>query len=406
MAAAASRLTRGSNPHIVAALGLVVIAGVLFAAILAFGDPRAAIPAVRVAVPAAPPPPAPDETRTAAADAPPEVGLRGDQVALDDPALDRLAPPPPQSGDQPTLAGVTPIDEDAPVRTSRELAAASSESAAAPSDPAFPNALPPAPVAALTEPGPNGPLPVIRPDGQRPSEAYARPFTPDGRPEIGLIVGGLGMSESRTRTAIETLPPEVTLAFVPYAENLQSWIDLARKHGHETLLEIPMEPFDYPQNDPGPHTLLTSVERAENIRRLDWLLSRAAGYFGVTNYLGAKFSASGEAMSPVFSALSERGLALVHDGAQVNSPLGEAAGEARLDWTSADRVIDSSPSPEAINQQLLQLEALALRNGEALGAGFAYPVTIEQARRWAGELDSRGYTLAPASAVLELRGQE
>lgn len=403
MPAAASRLTRGLNPHLVAALGLVVIAGALFAAILTFGDPRAAIPTVRVAVPAAPPP-APDETQTAAAELPPEVGLRGGQVALDDPALDRLAPPPAETGEQPTLEGVTPIDETAPVRTSRELAAAAEQTAQV--DPAFPDALSPAPVAALTEPGPNGPLPVIGPDGQRPSDAYARPFTPDGRPEIGLIVGGLGMSESRTRTAIETLPPEITLAFVPYAENLQSWIDLARKHGHETLLEIPMEPFDYPQNDPGPHTLLTSVDSAENIRRLDWLLSRAAGYFGVTNYLGAKFSASGEAMTPVFSALSERGLTLVHDGAQANSPLGTAAGEAGLDWTSADRVIDSSPSPEAINQQLLQLEALALQNGEALGAGFAYPVTIEQTRRWAGELDSRGYTLAPASAVLELRAQE
>lgn len=373
------------------------------AAILAFGDPRAAVPTVRLAVPAAPPPAAPNETRPAAGP-PPEVDLRGDQVALDDPALDRLAPPPPQTGEQPTLEGVTPIDENAPVRTSRELAAAAGQSARP--DPAFPDALSPAPAPALTEPGPNGPLPVIGPDGQRPSEAYARPFTPDGRPEIGLIVGGLGMSESRTRTAIETLPPEVTLAFVPYAENLQSWIDLARKHGHETLLEIPMEPFDYPQNDPGPHTLLTSVDQAENIRRLDWLLSRAAGYFGVTNYLGAKFAASEDAMRPVFAALSQRGLELVHDGAQANSPLGAAAGQTELDWTSADRVIDSSPAPEDINQQLLQLEALALQNGEALGAGFAYPVTIEQARRWAMELDSRGYTLAPASAILELRAQE
>ena len=30
----------------------------------------------------------------------------------------------------------------------------------------------------------------------------------------------------------------------------------AREAGHEVLLEVPMEPFDYPDNDPGPQTLL------------------------------------------------------------------------------------------------------------------------------------------------------
>ena len=31
----------------------------------------------------------------------------------------------------------------------------------------------------------------------------------------------------------------------------------ARAQRHEILLQVPMEPFDYPDNDPGPHTLTT-----------------------------------------------------------------------------------------------------------------------------------------------------
>ena len=58
---------------------------------------------------------------------------------------------------------------------------------------------------------------------------------------------------------------------------------------------------------------------------------------------------------------------------------------------------------DAIDDQLLNLEALALQNHSAIGAGFAYPVTIEQVGRWANDIGARGYQLAPASAVLNAR---
>ena len=48
-----------------------------------------------------------------------------------------------------------------------------------------------------------------------------------------------------------------------------------------------MEPFDYPDNDPGPQTLLTSLEASQNIDRLHWLMSRFQGYVGIANHMGA-----------------------------------------------------------------------------------------------------------------------
>ena len=54
----------------------------------------------------------------------------------------------------------------------------------------------------------------------------------------------------------------------------------ARGEGHEVLLQVPMEPFDYPDNDPGPQTLLTSLDAGQNIDRLHWLMSRFQGYVG------------------------------------------------------------------------------------------------------------------------------
>ena len=269
--------------------------------------------------------------------------------------------------------------------------------------PAAPQA-PPAPLPGLYENGPGGPLPVISASGERPDQAYAHDFPgAENVPTVSVIVGGLGLSQSLTERAIEVLPAEVTLSFAPYADNLQDWINRARADGHEVLLELPMEPFDYPNNDPGPHTLLVDASSQENTRRLVWLLSRAAGYTGVANYLGARLGAAEGPLSEIFSELEARGLSIFHDGAGRRAVLEQAGRQAHARMTIADRVVDSDPTPRAIDGRLLELEALALQNGSALGSGFAYPATVDTIAAWAEGLDGRGYQLAPASFVMQIR---
>ena len=211
-----------------------------------------------------------------------------------------------------------------------------------------------------------------------------------------MIVGGLGLNPRYTRQAIEELPPEVTLSFVPYRDDLQGWIDLARSHGHEVLLEAPMEPLDYPENDPGPFTLMAAGAPQETARRTEWLLSRATGYFGLTNYLGSKFVTSDVGMTAFTQTLKQRGLAFVDDG--VASKRGGG-----LPRASADHVIDDQLEGAAIELRLAELESTASRRGQALGSGFSYPITLTQVAAWANGLPQRGLQLAPASALLANR---
>jgi polysaccharide deacetylase 2 family uncharacterized protein YibQ len=261
-----------------------------------------------------------------------------------------------------------------------------------------------APITGLTEPGPNGLLPVIGPAGRTPAQAYARPFTAQqGKPLIAIVIGGLGFNASQTTQAIEELPPEVTLSFVPYAQGLQGWIDRARAHGHEVMLELPMEPFDPEADDTGPQTLMASAPAQQNITRLEQLLSRGTGYFGVTNYQGARFATSAQASQPIVQQLRRRGLVFVSSGIGQRTALSAEAQRAGLANTAADRILDVRREADAIDDQLLNLEALALQNQSAIGAGFAYPVTMEQVGRWAHDIETRGYQLAPASAVLSAR---
>ena len=257
--------------------------------------------------------------------------------------------------------------------------------------------LPQAPIAGLFAQSPAGMLPVIGPDGRAPFQAYARPSTAaQGKPRVALVIGGLGLNAKTTREAISSLPADVTLSFVPYSDGLQGWIDMARSAGHEVLLEAPMEPKDYPDNDPGPYTLMADGQPQETSQRLQWVLSRATGYFGVTNYLGSKFVQSAPAMSVFENELKQRGLAFIDDGSASHVGGG-------LPRASADRIVDDQLDGSAIDAQLGALETQATRNGQALGSGFAYPITLQEAAHWAAGLGAHGVQLVPASALATRR---
>ena len=264
--------------------------------------------------------------------------------------------------------------------------------------------LAPAPDPALVTEGQNGLLPVIAPDGRRAWQAYARPFEGlGGRPRIAIMLAGLGLSRSATKAAIQQLPGSVTLGFAPYARGLEAWMNEARVAGHEVFLEIPMEPFDYPDSDPGPHTLLTSLDHSDNIDRLDWLLSRTAGYVGVTNFMGDKFTSSPESLGPVLEALRDRGLMFLDARTSRESVAGDLATQIELPRALNNRFLDNEASRIAIDARLLELEEISKTVGYAVGIGFPYPVTLERIARWSATLDEKGIDLAPMSALADLQ---
>ena len=265
-------------------------------------------------------------------------------------------------------------------------------SAPAAAAPIAPSPLTPAPIKDLVQQSASGPLPMVAPNGLAPASAYARPYKGDGRPMVALVVGGLGLNPAATKEAIDSLPPQVTLSFVPYAQGLQNWIDMARAAGHEVMIEVPMQPVNYPDNDPGPQTLLANARNDDLMARLTWVMSRASGYFALSNYQGGAFFKDRAGTATFLSTLKSRGVAFVDDG----QARGISGGYGRA---TADRIIDSQINAQAINGQLTGLESQAKARGVALGTGFAYPVTLAVAIKWTQSLDSKGIQLVPASAM-------
>ena len=265
--------------------------------------------------------------------------------------------------------------------------------------------LPAAPDPRLIEQTPRGPIPRIGADGARPSEVYARPAVSSGgltqgSPRIALLIGGMGLAPQATESAIASLPGAVTLGFAPYGADLARETARAREAGHEVVLQIPMEPFDFPRNNPGPHTLLAGAGKAANVDNLTWLMSRFTGYAGVANFLGGKLTADAKALTPVLREIATRGLFYVDDGTSAQSLAMTLAPGQALAAARADVVLDSTAEPEAIEAALARLAAIARDKGVAIGVASALPPSIAIIGRFARALEARGIALIPLSAAM------
>ena len=249
----------------------------------------------------------------------------------------------------------------------------------------------------------HGAIPKIGPDGARPSALYAHPRTlPPNRkdsPRIAIVIGGVGISASGTADAFAKLPAPVTFAFAPYGADLEKLAQRARGDDHEVLLQVPMEPFDYPDNDPGPQTLLTTLTSDQNIDRLQWLMSRFQGYVGIASYMGARFTAAEQALAPVLRETAKRGLIYVDDGSSPRSVAGQIAGSHNLPFAKTDLVLDAVPTPVEIDRALARLEIAARDNGSAVGIANAQPGAIARIAEWAKKVEGRGFVLVPITMV-------
>jgi uncharacterized protein len=247
-----------------------------------------------------------------------------------------------------------------------------------------------------------GMIPVVS-DGLKPFTVYAAEADrakAAKMPVVAVVVGGLGVGAAKTTDAIMKLPAAVTLAFTPYGSDPAKLAERARAQRHEILLQIPMEPFDYPDNDPGPQTLLTTLAAEQNVDRLYWHLSRFQGYAGIANFMGGRFVVTDAVMQPIVREAAKRGLGYLDDGSAPRSVAPSLAAAQAMPFAKADLSIDAVPTAVEIDRALARLESLAKERGTAVGIASALPVSIERIGVWSKALESHGIMLVPLTTAM------
>lgn len=345
-----------------------------------------------------------DEILAELAENRPKVTLPGDKITVRNLNETAAAEPSGEGTDGKTGDGghqQISANDQAPGEQGQEAPAEGQ--AAAPTADGFGALLQPHPDPSLIEESAVGPLPVIGADGRMPWRVYSRPYgVLETRPRIAIVLTNLGINARRTEQAVQ-LPGPVTLAFAPYSRNVQDWIQKARDAGHEVLLTLPMEPRDFPRSDPGPFALMTSLDAEQNIRRLEWIMSRATGYVGLVSYQGSGFTANPRVIKPLMADMRSRGL-LYLDGKQAAASIAvRSAGAAGVPAAQADIILDLELGRAAVLKQLKLAESLARANGSVIVMGHPYPVTLDRIRIWMRSLSENGFAVTPLSGIVAER---
>lgn len=242
-------------------------------------------------------------------------------------------------------------------------------------------------------------IPRRGPSGNRPFEVYARTWSGVQGPRVALMIGGLGLSQTGTKTAIDRLPAEVTLGFAATGNSLSRWMQEARRGGHEVMLQLPMEPYNYPANNPGLGTLEINASADENLAKMRRSMGKMTNYTGIVNFMGGRMTADGRSLQPIMEELTTRGLMYLDDGSSTRSVAGQVANATSTPFARADKVIDNRRDRGAIIKELNELERIARGRGYAIGTGSSFKVTIDAIELWAEGARRRGIDIVPISAV-------
>ena len=256
---------------------------------------------------------------------------------------------------------------------------------------------------ALQEEAAAGTIPVIGADGTKAWRFYSRPYEHiGGLPMVAIVITGVGHSQAATEAAIK-LPAEIGISFSPYARHCDKWMNSARLAGHETFLDLPLEPNDYPASDPGPYGLLLGQQTQNNHQNFQKVMASAAGYVGMVTPYNERYSANNDAMKLLLQSVGNHGLMLVVGREPHKTETREMLDTSSTPNLTVDTWLDEDPSEEAIKERLATLEQTAKKRGFAIGRAQALPVTIQQLQIWSDELATKGIVVVPVTFIAKPR---
>ena len=299
-----------------------------------------------------------------------------------------------------TTAPVTPMPTPSEVAKPKEMAPAAPPSTATPPTPVPQAAAPtgplePAPLQDLYEESDSGRLPKMSPNGLTPFNAYKRPYAYNNKPVIAIGVMDYGLSASDSNAALK-LPIEASMVLTSYAANPEEWQKKARAQGHEVWLFLPMQNNRSAVDDPGPEAMMTQVSMPENIKRLNWVLGRTTGYVGIVAEVYNIFLDMHSLLEQILKPIFKRGLGFYEINAH------EAELVETLALANATPYGSAKTKDENLNQTTMSaLEDAAKQNGFASVLITPSPKNIVTITGWIDILKTKGFAIAPLSAVAD-----
>ncbi len=218
-------------------------------------------------------------------------------------------------------------------------------------------------------------------------------------PQLAIVIDDLGRSlESASEFAALDIP--LTFAVFPKLPESRIVAEYLTSRQRDIMLHMPMEPLDYPVQDPGPGAIFVVMNDHEIRQILGDDLESVPGIIGVNNHMGSRLTADPQKMTQVMATLKGRDLFFLDSRTIADSVAYKSAVEAGIPALQRDVFLDNERHVGNILEQFRVLIEIAKVKGEAIGIGHPYPETLQALSRVAEIAESAGVEIVPVRRFL------
>ena len=253
--------------------------------------------------------------------------------------------------------------------------------------------------------GGQAPSPVVS-SVMKPGQARAPVAPPEQKQKpakrhhgaIVLILDDVGFEHQPIDEAMR-IDPNVNFSILPNGSEARTFADRLHARGFELLCHLPMEPIDYPKQQPGANAIFTSMSDDEIAATTRRNVDAVPNARGVNNHMGSRATLDSRVMRDVLNALPKE-LYFIDSKTSGGSIAGRMAKEMNIPTASRNVFLDDVQSERAVRRQVEMLSEIAAERGVAVGIGHPYPVTIRVLNELAPSLRARGFRFVRASEVV------
>jgi hypothetical protein len=201
------------------------------------------------------------------------------------------------------------------------------------------------------------------------------------RSRMVIVVDDLGRSLGAGRHLADLSFP-VTFSVMPHEPHSQALAELARNHGQEVIVHLPMQPESYPRTNPGPGALLVDMSPRVVTKTLLEDLARVPGARGANNHMGSRFTRDKKGMETVMKVFRDRHLFFLDSMTTPDSCGQEVTSTFHVPYLRRHVFLDNVRDEKAILFQLRKAQRLAQKRGTCIAIGHPYPETLDALKTW------------------------
>ena len=217
---------------------------------------------------------------------------------------------------------------------------------------------------------------------------------------IGIILDDFGTQSPKLIEQFCRIPQRLTLSVFPDMKRSGEIAETIHRGGHQVMIHFPMEPYDYPKEDPGEDAIYVRQSIEEIRRRTSTAIGTVPYAVGINNHMGSRATEDERVMRAALAEVKRKKLFFVDSRTSSRSVAFKMAKAMKVRCAERDLFLDHVNDPQAIRKELWRLADLAAQNGGALGIGHGRPNTLNALKEVLPKLQKRGFQFVWASELV------